>query len=69
MLLPTPAANAALTDRLSVESLIRRGEKHHPGNLAEWLAQKHGLKQSPTMLEEMMGFPIGWTDLEPSEIL
>jgi hypothetical protein len=65
--LPTPSANAYKTDSLSVESLKKHAVKHGWGNLAEWVAEKLGVKQSPSMLEEMMGFPIGWTDLDASE--
>jgi hypothetical protein len=60
--LPTPSGDFQKTEQLSVESLIRRGDKHAWGNLAEWVAQNIGARLSPTMLEEMMGFPIGWTE-------
>ena len=65
--LPTPRSQGGYTESLKMESLVKRGEKHQWGNLAEWLAQKHGLKPSPSMVEQMMGYPLGWTDLEDSE--
>lgn len=66
--LPTPLASGWMSDRLSIQSLIKRGEKHDWGNLAEWMAQRHAAKPSPTFVEMMMGFPIGWTEL-PRETL
>lgn len=63
-LLPTPAANGGLVDKLTVASLIRRGQKHEWGNFGEWLAQRYGKKPSPTLTETMMGFPAGWTACE-----
>ena len=59
---PTPSGDMAKTESLKIASLIKRGDTHAWGNLAEWLAQKHGLRQCPSMLEAMMGYPIAWSD-------
>src|SRR3990167_763031 len=66
--LPTPSASEGNRDSLTVESLVKRGEKHQWGNLAEWMAQRHGYKPSPRFVELMMGFPRQWTVLDVSVI-
>lgn len=60
----TPSVTLQLADHCSVASLIKRGLKHHAGHLGEQLAQRYGVKPSPGFVEMMMGFPLGWTDLE-----
>ena len=37
-------------------------------NLGEEVAQIHGGQLNPTWVEWLMGFPLGWTALEPSEM-
>ena len=80
---PTPLASDAIRMRYSEESLRKvgirrtRGEYKKAGcNLSEYVAvfpDPNGMKMrnsgklNPTWVEWLMGFPLGWTDLDASE--
>lgn len=52
-----------MSERTTSKESISSAEDSH----ASQLVQTVGEKPSPSMLEEMMGFPLGWTDLGHSE--
>ncbi len=60
---PTPVASDAWTDGL--KSSQQKDGLRHSLNLPSAV----GGKLNPTWVEWLMGFPIGWTDLEDSETL
>lgn len=75
---PTPLSSDAIRMRYSEESLRKVGMRRTNGdyvlagcNLAEYIAvhpgQRSGGKLNPTWVEWLMGFPIGWTDLNVLE--
>ena len=74
-LLPTPRANQAMATNLDSENL-----RNHPHRNLEVVIAKKSLEETgsngesplrlglnPEFVEAMMGFPTGWTDLNPSE--
>lgn len=75
---PTPLSSDAIRMRYSEESLKKVGMRRTNGeyalagcNLAEYIAvhsgRQSGGKLNPTWVEWLMGFPLGWTDLDASE--
>jgi len=63
---PTPRANSAMSARITEKANPNRYPnletvllKRQPEVIGGWL--------NPTWVEWLMGFPEGWTDLEPSE--
>jgi hypothetical protein len=65
-LLPTPTV-AQSRNRTSARS--NPNSEHHDGvTLLDWLWLNVGqVKQKPLFVEWMMGWPLGWTDLQPLE--
>ena len=61
-LLPTPSARDYKSSHASEATLSRNARP-----LNETVAQGNGDWLNPRFVEEMMGFPIGFTELEPSE--
>ena len=63
---PTPTARDHSGGRLpSTAAKAGRGAKN---NLRDFMSIQFGWQYPPVVIiEYMMGFPIGWTDLEPSE--
>jgi hypothetical protein len=48
---------------------VKWNEKYGPKVLPDVLTQTgDNMSVSPYFVEEMMGYPIGWTELKPSEI-
>ena len=73
--LPTPQkSDSEMTPvaRYNLSLNRKKGQKHQRGLntvLGEYLTQKeitgNDFRLSPRFVEEMMGFPIGWTELQP----
>ena len=75
---PTPLSSDSIRMRYSEESLRKVGMRRTNGeyvlagcNLSEYVAvhpgKSTGGKLNPTWVEWLMGFPLGWTDLDASE--
>lgn len=75
---PTPLASDSVRVRYGEESLRKVGIRRTNGeyvlagcNLSEYVAVHPGGatggKLNPTWVEWLMGFPLGWTDLDASE--
>lgn len=72
-LLPTPTASdtRGQNDYQKTLKRLSQGQRAHIGQLPNFLMVLIGYKGhvNPVFYEEIMGFPIGWTDLEASETL
>ena len=64
---PTPTASDA--DKWSHQSMAYRIEKRQQVRLPTYVSPEGGAGGSlnPNWVEWLMGYPVGWTDLEPSE--
>jgi hypothetical protein len=60
---PTPTASDSKSGSMTDEARARRAEESSRG---EKLANTIGGALNPTWVEWLMGFPLGWTALEPS---
>ena len=71
LLLPTPTASDTKGQNNYQKTLKRlsQGQRAHLGQLPNFLMVLIGCKGrvNPVFYEEIMGFPIGWTELEASE--
>lgn len=67
-LLPTPnASDNRNRGKLSDPSIQRRIKLGKQVGLSVFLMETGGAFPNPEFLEAMMGYPIGWTELKPSE--
>jgi hypothetical protein len=69
-LLPSPAARDFRSGFDPLSGKMESRMEHSRGvNLHEFIQRHHGdnFQLNPAFMEEMMGFPIGWTALNPSE--
>lgn len=66
----TPTKSDGIRYRMKLQSLVKKinGSKFKDGNLAEYLANHFGVKITPSFCEWIMGFPIMYTVLKPSEM-
>ncbi len=69
-LLPTPTATDFIRTRFKPSSTLKTNFGLTKNSLNCWLLRNVGTFQTPTLTEEIMGFPTGWTnlDLNNSEI-
>jgi hypothetical protein len=69
LLLPTPRATSAMGEKLfTIRKRLDNGAKYKH-RLEEWLALQteapsENCYMAPEWVEQLMGFPIGWTDLK-----
>lgn len=68
-LLPTVTANTAKNTSLGINWNMREKKCHLDGVFMNQHGLKNGERLQPAFLEWMMGFPIGWTEVQPSEML
>jgi hypothetical protein len=66
---PTPRASPGMAYRFSAYGVTRCWERN--GNLEDVILRRYGAEavgryMSTPFVEELMGFPIGWTDCTPS---
>lgn len=72
-LLPTPNSTDGMRTRFTPIQIMKEKESHARRGvqlgsyLARTLAEDSGVSQTPTFTEDLMGWPIGWTDLKPLE--
>ena len=64
---PTPAARDGTQRGYTPACTTKRQEAGHSVQLPERLSLEERGPLNPTWVEWLMGFPTGWTDLEPSE--
>ena len=64
---PTPAARDGTQHGYTPACTTRRQKEGHSVQLPERLSLEERGPLNPAWVEWLMGFPIGWTDLEPSE--
>jgi hypothetical protein len=62
--LPTPTAGDAKSARNATAGRRDPDSKHHAGTTLSDVAYQAGGSLNPTWVEWLMGFPLGWTDLE-----
>lgn len=67
-LLPTVTANTAKNTSLGINWNMREKKCHLDGVFMNQHGLKNGERLQPAFLEWMMGFPIGWTEVQPSEM-
>ncbi len=66
--LPTPTVGDSRSARNATANRHDPNSKHHSGTtLTDAVVPKTGGGLNPTWVEWLMGFPLGWTDLAPSE--
>jgi len=66
-LLPTVTANTAKNTSLGINWNMREKKCHLDGVFMNQHGLKTGERLQPAFLEWMMGFPIGWTEVQHSE--
>jgi hypothetical protein len=64
---PTPAARDGFPRGYTAPCSAKRLAAGHSVQLPERMSMQERGPLNPTWVEWLMGFPLGWTDLEPSE--
>ena len=67
-LLPTPTANTGKNLSEGINWDMSEKKSHLDGVFMNQCGTKTGLRLQPNFVEWMMGYPIGWTELKPSEM-